>query len=148
MQQMYNVVSDVENYKSFVPYCKKSIVYNKTKTSSKGDILVGFPPLHESYTCDITYNEPNFVKSECFDGRLFNHLLNFWGFYPGVKDVPSSCVVDFQVTFEFKSALHSNLSHMFFDLLVKQMEGAFIAEARRRYGKPKIKSVLLSVESS
>lgn len=148
MQQMYDVVSDVENYKLFVPYCKKSDVYNKTGTSANGDIVVGFPPLHESYTCQLTYHSPYLVRSECFDGRLFNYLLNHWGFSPGVKDVPNSCVVDFRVTFEFKSALHSKLSHMFFDIIVKQMEGAFVDEARRRYGNPHIKSHVLSIANS
>lgn len=148
MQQMYAVVSDVENYKSFVPYCKKSKVSQKDGKTAKGEIQVGFPPLHESYTSNLTFNEPHLVKSECFDGRLFNYLLNHWGFSPGVKDVPNSCVVDFRVEFEFKSALHSNLSHIFFDLIVQQMESAFVAEAKRRYGKPKIESHVLAIEKS
>lgn len=145
---MYAVVSDVENYKSFVPYCKKSNVFQNNGKTAKGDIQVGFPPLHESYTSNLTFSEPTLVKSECFDGRLFNYLLNHWGFSPGVKDVPDSCLVDFRVEFEFKSALHSNLSHIFFDLIVQQMESAFVAEAKRRYGKPKIESYVLAVEKS
>lgn len=148
MQQMYAVVSDVENYKSFVPYCKKSKVFQKDGKTAKGEIQVGFPPLHESYTSNLTFSEPHLVKSECFDGRLFNYLLNHWGFTPGVKDVPNSCVVDFRVEFEFKSALHSNLSHIFFDLIVEQMESAFVTEAKRRYGKPKIESHVLAIEKS
>ncbi|KAJ6643244.1 Coenzyme Q-binding protein COQ10, mitochondrial [Pseudolycoriella hygida] len=148
MQQMYAVVSDVENYKSFVPYCKKSKLFAKSGNTAKGEIQVGFPPLRESYTSNLTFNEPNLVKSECFDGRLFNYLLNHWAFSPGVKDVPDSCVIDFRVEFEFKSALHSNLSHLFFDLVVQQMEGAFVAEACRRYGKPKIGSHVLTIEKS
>lgn len=148
MKQMYDVVSDVDNYKSFVPYCKKSRVYERKPNSAKADVIVGFPPLYEKYTSNLTLQPPQLIKSECFDGRLFNYLQNYWGFSPGLKDLPESCVIDFRVTFEFKSALHSHLSHLFFDAIVHQMEIAFVREAERRYGKAKIKSLLLSLQRS
>lgn len=148
MQQMYDVVSDVDNYKSFVPYCKKSTVYNRKPTSAQAQLVVGFPPLYERYTSNLTLRVPHLIKSECFDGRLFNYLQNYWGFSPGLKDVPESCVIDFRVTFEFKSALHSHLSHLFFDAIVQQMESAFVREAERRYGAARVKALLLSLQKS
>lgn len=148
MQQMYDVVVDVDNYKHFVPYCNKSYVYNRKENSANADLIVGFPPLYEKYTSNLKMNAPNLVTSECFDGRLFNYLQNYWGFSVGVKDIPDSCVIDFRVTFEFKSALHSHLSHLFFDAIVKQMEMAFVREAERRYGPAKIKPLLLSLQRS
>lgn len=148
MNQMYDVVADVDNYKAFVPYCTKSFVYNRTEASAKADVVVGFPPLHEQYTSNLTLHRPNLVKSECFDGRLFHHLENYWGFSAGLKDVPNSCVVDFRVKFEFKSVLHSNLSHLFFDIIVQQMENAFVREAERRYGGASLRPLLLSLEKS
>lgn len=148
MQQMYDVVADVDNYKLFVPYCKKSSVYNRKPNSAQAQLVVGFPPLYERYTSNLTLQSPNLIKSECFDGRLFNYLQNYWGFSPGLKDVPESCVIDFRVTFEFKSALHSHLSHLFFDAIVQQMENAFVREAERRYGTARIKALLLSLKRS
>lgn len=148
MQQMYDVVSDVDNYKIFVPYCKKSTVFNRKPNSAQALVVVGFPPIYERYTSNLTLQPPQLIKSECFDGRLFNYLQNYWGFSAGLKDVPQSCVIDFRVTFEFKSALHSHLSHLFFDAIVQQMEMAFVREAERRYGQAKIKSLLLSLQRS
>lgn len=148
MQQMYDVVADVDNYNKFVPYCKKSTVYNRKPSSAQAQIVVGFPPLYERYTSNLTLQEPSLIKSECYDGRLFNYLQNYWGFSPGLKDVPESCVIDFRVTFEFKSALHSHLSHLFFDAIVQQMEMAFVREAERRYGQARIKALLLSLQKS
>lgn len=148
MQQMYDVVADVNSYKQFVPYCKTSRLYQQTGNQAKAEMVVGFPPLVERYTSDLKFQQPFLVKSECFDGRLFNYLQNYWGFSAGVKDVPNSAVIDFRVTFEFKSALHSKLSHLFFDLIVMQMESAFLDEARRRYGPPSIPSYLISMVKS
>ncbi|XP_017050211.1 coenzyme Q-binding protein COQ10, mitochondrial isoform X2 [Drosophila ficusphila] len=148
MQDMYNVVSDVSNYYKFVPYVKRSHVHSQGSGGFKADLIVGFPPLNEAYTSQVTLVQPNLVKSECHDGRLFNYLLNEWRFGPGLKDIPNSCVLDFKVSFEFKSLLHSNVAHIFFDFICDQMESAFIQEVRRRSGPPSIRSHVLSSKRS
>ncbi|XP_050345643.1 coenzyme Q-binding protein COQ10 homolog B, mitochondrial [Nymphalis io] len=134
MEQMFEVVSDVENYYKFVPWCKQSIVLTKTSDHLKADLIVGFPPINESYTSYVTLVKPYLVKAECKDGKLFHHLLTLWRFSPGLKREQKSCVVDFQITFEFRSAFHSNLSNLFFDQVARQMEGAFIREVGKRHG--------------
>ncbi|XP_028173433.1 coenzyme Q-binding protein COQ10 homolog A, mitochondrial [Ostrinia furnacalis] len=134
MEQMFEVVSDVENYYQFVPWCKKSVVLLKTPARLKADLIVGFPPINESYTSNVTLMKPHLVKAECTDGKLFHHMLTLWRFSPGLKREQQSCVVDFQITFEFKSAFHSHLSNLFFDQVASQMESAFIREVGRRYG--------------
>ena len=147
MEQMYTIVADVENYYKFVPFCKKSMVYNKKQGSLTADLVIGFPPLTEKYTSNVMLVQPNLVRAECHDGRLFSYLLNNWKFSPGVKDVQQSCVIDFGVSFEFKNVLHSQLANFFFDQLVIQMEKAFIDEAEERFGKPAIKSHVFEATS-
>ncbi|XP_033155935.1 coenzyme Q-binding protein COQ10, mitochondrial isoform X2 [Drosophila mauritiana] len=148
MQDMYSVVSDVSNYHKFVPYVKRSDVHSQGIGGFKADLIVGFPPLNEAYTSQVTLVPPSLVKSECHDGRLFNYLLNEWSFKPGLKDIPNSCVLDFKVSFEFKSLLHSNVANIFFDLICDQMENAFIQEVRRRSGPPSIRSHVLTSDRS
>lgn len=111
------------------------------------DLVIGFPPLSEKYTSSVSMEKPNLVKAECNDGRLFSYLLNHWKFSPGVKDIQQSCVIEFAVSFQFKSAIHSQLANFFFDQLVIQMERAFVDEAEERYGKPAIKSHVLEASS-
>jgi coenzyme Q-binding protein COQ10 len=147
MEQMFSVVADVENYYKFVPFCKKSLVYNKKPGYLMADLVIGFPPLSEKYTSQVAMIEHSLVRAECNDGRLFSYLLNNWKFSPGLKDIPQSCVIDFEVSFQFKSAIHSQLANFFFDQLVIQMERAFIDEAEERFGKPAIKSHVLEAHS-
>lgn len=142
-EQMYDVVSDVENYKSFVPFCKKSYVYDRRPGFLKGDLVIGFPPINERYTSNVTMEKPTVVRAECFDGVLFNYLLTVWKFGPGLKDISQSCVIDFYIDFEFKSNFHRRMANLFFDQIVKQMEQAFFQEARHRFGRPAIKSHVL-----
>lgn len=143
MLEMHSVVADVRNYYKFVPYVKHSHVHDEKRNGFKADLIIGFPPINESYTSNVRIVEPTLVTSECRDGRLFNYLLNEWRFSPGLKDIPQSCVVDFKVAFEFKSLFHAQIANLFFDFLCHQMESAFVAEAKRRYGEASIKSYLL-----
>lgn len=143
MEQIFDVVADVGNYKNFVPFCKQSDVIVRRPDFLKANLAIGFPPLKESYVSKVTMVYPQLVKAECTDGKLFDHLNTLWLFSPGLKNNPQTCVIDFSLSFEFKTWIHSNLSNLFFNEIVRQMENAFIEEARKRYGKPCIKTVRL-----
>jgi coenzyme Q-binding protein COQ10 len=71
-------------------------------------------------------------------------MLTEWKFSPGLKENPQSCIIDFAVSFEFRSRLHSQLAHVFFNAVVRQMEDAFIHEATNRCGKASVKTQRLA----
>ncbi|XP_017756077.1 PREDICTED: coenzyme Q-binding protein COQ10 homolog B, mitochondrial isoform X3 [Eufriesea mexicana] len=69
MEQIFEVVADVENYKNFVPFCKKSDIIFKNDDMLKANLVIGFPPINESYTSKVTTVRPRFVKAECSDDK-------------------------------------------------------------------------------
>lgn len=142
---MFDVVSDVENYEKFVPWCKRSIITTRRKGYMEADLIIGFPPVTERYTSAVTFTRPNVVKAESVTGILFNYLVTYWKFSPGLQHIEQSCVVDFSVHFEFKSVLHSQLANTFFNKVVNKMEEAFLLEARRRYGAASMNALPLRV---
>ena len=141
-QKMFSVVADVEKYHSFVPYCRKSTVTLKEDCRLSANLVVGFQPFFNlAYTSHVTLLEPFLVTAICRDVKIFDHLRTVWKFNPTKSNDPNACLIDFAVSFSFKSSSHSLIAQMFLDSIVKQNVKAFIDRAQHKYGPPSRDSV-------
>ncbi|KAK7939932.1 hypothetical protein WMY93_003258 [Mugilogobius chulae] len=130
-EQIYNVVADVDQYSQFVPWCKKSRTAKTRNGQVLAELMIGFPPVFERYISELTYVPNHQVRAVCRDGSLFRHLETVWRFSPG--PAPNSCNVEFFVSFEFKSLLHSQLARVFFKEVSKEIISAFESRAASLY---------------
>ena len=145
-EKMFSVVADVEKYHNFIPYCRKSTVTLKEDNRLSANLVVGFQPFFNiSYTSHVTLVEPYLVTAVCRDVRIFDHLRTVWKFNPTKTDDPEACLIDFAVSFSFKSSSHSVVAKLFLDSIVKQNVAAFMDRAQAKYGPPSRESVQKSI---
>ncbi|NXI48092.1 CQ10A protein, partial [Galbula dea] len=138
-EQMYELVANVGEYWQFVPWCSRSAVLSRRGQVLRAELEVGFPPLLEHYVSEVFLEQPpercrvpaQAVGRDC---RLFRHLETLWRFGPGPSGRTDTCVLDFSVSFEFRSALHARLAGLFLDEVVKRMVSAFEARAQELFG--------------
>lgn len=137
-EQLFNVVAAVEDYHLFVPACRKSEVTQRRSDNIKARLEIGVPPLLESYTSEVKLDKPKLITASCIEGVLFKHMETIWKFdlppSPHPKD--KACLVDFHVSFEFKSFLTARLASAVFDEMARMNVSAFMRRAEKLYGPP------------
>lgn len=140
-EHLFEIVARVEDYHHFLPACTKSVVTLRKPTFIKADLEIGFPPMIvEKYTSHVDLVRPTLVKAQCFDGKLFKHLITEWKFSDGIPGDEESCTLDFFIDFEFRSPFYAKLANAVFDQLVHQTVNCFLNRAKEIYGKPRLKS--------
>lgn len=138
-EQMFDVVANVEKYSEFVPWCQRSIVSHEGPHSLLAHLEVGFQIVNASYSSRVTLIKPAVVHSVCADsdGGLFRVLDTTWRFSaPPGEDSLDTCRIHFDLSFEFRSAAHARITHLFFDKVVQQQVTAFLDRARSVHGPP------------
>jgi coenzyme Q-binding protein COQ10 len=123
MSVLYNVVSDVDNYKHFVPWCKDSVVLERNGNKVTAELVVGFQYLQERYVSNVTLTPPHTVAATSSQAAVFEHLKSEWKFTPASD--PNNTWVNFYVEFRFKSALYNEVSELFMSEVAKKMVQAF-----------------------
>jgi len=146
-----HVVTDVANYREFVPWCVDSRVLPAadappadvrgaapaTTTADRhteffGELSVGFKLFAERYVSRVTIRSdaddawPATVTAEAINTGLFEHLRNRWVLRAGPRGAAHDCFLDFYVDFRFHSAVYSHASGLFFDEVVTNMNAAFL----------------------
>ncbi|KAG1148337.1 hypothetical protein G6F37_004037 [Rhizopus arrhizus] len=138
--QLYNVVSNVDDYHQFVPFCTHSHVYTNTKIDEnkyimKAELGIGFKLFKEKYMSKVTCKRPDLVKAVAADSTLFNDMTTIWKFTPHVPSTKlntpeaanhPTCWVDFSISFDFASPIHAQASSVFFDEVSKMTLQAFV----------------------
>lgn len=74
-EQMYNVVARVDQYQHFVPWCKKSRVVKGRNGDIRAELEIGFPPISERYTSEVTVVPNHKVRVSPYFGSSRKYLL-------------------------------------------------------------------------
>ena len=128
-EQMYNLVSDVEKYPEFLPWCVGVRVKEKTANRINADMMIGYKMFREKFSCKVELTFPDRIDVIYEEGP-FKYLNNHWIF---IKEKDATCTVDFFVDFEFNSTLLQKVIGVVFNEAVKIMVHAFEKRADNVY---------------
>ncbi len=126
---LFNLVSDVNKYPEFLPWCKGARVKNIRENVFDADLIIGFKIYKEIYSSRIYLdNVNNKILVEYKDGP-FEHLENSWVFNKN----NNGCKVEFMVDFKFKSIFLQTIMETLFSEAVRRMVKAFENRANQLY---------------
>ena len=129
--QMFDLVSDVDSYPKFLPWCIGVRVRDRQKSVFLADLLIGFKMLREKYSSRVVLNRSDYtILVEYLDGP-FRFLDNSWKF---IAEKDGGTRVEFHINFEFKSRLLQSLIGRMFEDAVSVMVSAFEKRAHDLYG--------------
>ena len=128
-EHMFNLVSDVDKYPEFLPWCVGVRVKEKTSSRINADMMIGYKMFREKFSCKVDLSFPNRIDVIYEDGP-FKYLNNHWIF---IREEDGSCTVDFFVDFEFNSIILQKVIGVVFNEAVKIMVHAFEKRADTVY---------------
>jgi coenzyme Q-binding protein COQ10 len=126
---MFDLVSDVEKYPEFLPWCVGVRLKQRTKENISADMMIGYKMFREKFSCRVELNYPNRIDVVYEDGP-FKYLNNHWIF---IEENDGSCTIDFFVDFEFNSIILQKVIGVVFNEAVKIMVSAFEKRANAVY---------------
>ena len=112
--------------------------------SFKARLVIGYPPFKESYISHVSMVRPYQITSISRDTNLFEYLINEWKFHPSTQkssSIETSCIVEFYVSFKFRSVLYSKCTGIFMDQIFGKMVEAFTDRAQVLHGRPSMMPV-------
>ncbi|CAD7700636.1 unnamed protein product [Ostreobium quekettii] len=132
-KQLFKVVSSVEHYHKFVPWCVASrVITRKSPTYLEAELEVGFQLFVERYISKVVLECPTMVRTSTEASTLFHHLESVWEMKPG--PTPNTCWLSFEVDFAFRSPLYRQVATVFFEEVVEHMISSFEGRCQVLYG--------------
>jgi coenzyme Q-binding protein COQ10 len=128
-EQMFDLVSGVEHYPDFLPWCVGARILKREGDVIYADLVIGWKIIREKFRSKVVLKAPAEIHFEYANGPL-KYLNGDWRF----TVAPGGTLVEFKVDFEFKSRTLAMVMGGVFSELVHRMVGAFEARAKQLYG--------------
>lgn len=130
--QMYGLVTDVQRYPEFLPWCSHAQVLEHTEQTMTARIGLSMAGVSQQFTTSNQHDPDRRVRMHLVDGP-FSKLEGDWHFMP-VGDADSACKVTLDLRYAFSSRSLAMLVGPVFDRIADSLVDAFIKRAEQMYG--------------
>ena len=128
-KQLFDLVSDIENYPLFLPWCEAARIIKREGDVIFADLVVHFRGVTGKYTSRVMLNQKEMhISVELAEGP-FEYLNQNWKF---LKDQEGTCVC-FDIDFKLHSFVLEKMMNLMFDQACAKMMDAFERRALHLY---------------
>ena len=131
--EMYQLVNNVGDYASFLPWCRSSRMVSEDRDGCQicGEIEVARAGVVQSFTTCNRYVEGESMQIDLQEGP-FNHLHGMWEFTPLREDASK---IALRLEFEFSGKLMTMAFGAVFAHIANSMVDSFCKRAEEVYGE-------------
>ena len=122
---IYDVIANIENYPTFLPWCIGARIIDTRKDSDviikKAELLISFKSFRESFVSEVKLDKNNWTVSIVSNKKPFKLLEGCWI----INEKKENCEVSFEIQFELKSIILEKIIGLVFFQSVKSIVKAF-----------------------
>lgn len=130
--EMYQLVNNVADYASFLPWCRSSTVISETETEMLASVEIAKSVLNKTFTTKNSLEKDKRIALQLVDGP-FKKLNGHWQFDTLKTD--NACKVSLDLEFEFDSAMMSIAAKPIFTQIANSLVDSFCKRAVDVYGE-------------
>ena len=133
--QMFDLVSDIESYPNFLPWCVGARILSREANDQietiKADLVIAFGAYREKFCSHIFLNKSTGLIEIVSREDTFKHLQARWEF---IEEKPG-CEIRFSTQFKFRNMLLDKLIGFMFFKAIKRIVNAFKERAELLYSE-------------
>ena len=132
--EMYRLVTDVDQYPKFLPWCDRARVVSSDATGMLAEISISLAGIRQTFTTRNQHIPDRQVTIKLVNGP-FSRLDGQWNFVPVGDGTERACRVELTLHYGFNSVTLGKLVGPVFDKIADNMVEAFIKRAKQVYGE-------------
>jgi ribosome-associated toxin RatA of RatAB toxin-antitoxin module len=128
-EKMFALVSKVEDYPEFLPWCSGVDIHEHTPERLVATLDINYHGIKQSFTTENTNLYPESMRMRLIDGP-FKHLDGNWRFKKLRSD---ACKIDFYLHYEFSNRFLEKIISPVFDVIANSFTDSFCKRADAVY---------------
>ncbi len=132
--EMYVLVTDVDQYPKFLPWCDRARVVTGDASGMTAEIGISFSGIRQTFTTRNEHLPGRQVTIKLVNGP-FSRLDGVWNFVPIGDGSQRACRVELTLNYGFDNATLAKLVGPVFDKIASSMVDAFVKRAQQVYGE-------------
>ena len=131
-QEMFALVTDVEHYPEFLPWCDQTKVLERDENGMLAEIGIALAGIHQKFTTRNEHVPGRKVDLKLVSGP-FSNLEGHWTFTPVGDAGERACKVDLELKYGFQNMALAALVGPVFDRIAGSLVDAFVKRAEQVY---------------